>query len=278
MKLSIITINYNDCSGLEKTIQSVLGQTRSDFQYIVIDGNSTDGSAQLLEKYKNVIDVGISEKDTGIYNAMNKGAKFAEGEYLLFLNSGDELFDNNVIENVYSELKDYDIISGCTIDYSDTESFLHVQPEHVSLYTFVGGSLSHPSSFIKRELFEKIGGYHEEYRIVSDWCFFIEAIILSKCTYRAIKNIIVRFNCFGISSAAGDVQDKERENYLNKYFGSRILDDYLPIEDEAVANTMYWISKQTGSFGVMLRFPFKVINRILKLRFRLGMRVYPIKQ
>ena len=91
MKLSIVTINYNDAIGLERTIQSVITQTFKDFEYIIIDGNSTDGSKEIIKKYSEKIQVAISEPDTGIYNAMNKGAALAKGEYLLFLNSGDNL-------------------------------------------------------------------------------------------------------------------------------------------------------------------------------------------
>jgi glycosyltransferase involved in cell wall biosynthesis len=277
-KLSIITINYNDRIGLEKTIQSVIGQSVSDFQYIIIDGASTDGSAQLLDKYADRIDFGISEKDSGIYNAMNKGARFADGDYLLFLNSGDELYDSDVIERVLPLLSGTDIICGSTLDYSEHESHLHIPPKNVSLFSFVGGSsLPHPSSFINRSLFEQIGGYHEEYRIVSDWCFFIEAIVLAHCSYATIPNIVTRFNCYGISSVSWKLRDEETSSYFTNKF-KRIQEDYLPLQDEALANVVFWISMHHGFRGTLLRFPFKVVNRILRLRFRLDKRIKPVKQ
>ena len=100
MKISIITVNYNDKDGLEKTIKSVLNQENTVFEYLVIDGNSADGSKDVIEKYKDKIDYWVSEPDSGIYNAMNKGILAATGDYLLFLNSGDWLYENDSIANV----------------------------------------------------------------------------------------------------------------------------------------------------------------------------------
>ncbi len=92
MKLSIITVNLNNKDGLQKTIDSVISQTFKDFEWIVIDGGSTDGSKELIEKYSDYISYWVSEPDKGIYNAMNKGIKVAKGDYLEFLNSGDIFF------------------------------------------------------------------------------------------------------------------------------------------------------------------------------------------
>ena len=93
-KLSIITINYNNLEGLKRTVESVINQTSKEFEYIVIDGGSNDGSGAYIESKSEHIDYWVSEPDKGIYNAMNKGIAKASGEYLLFLNSGDHLFSN----------------------------------------------------------------------------------------------------------------------------------------------------------------------------------------
>ena len=100
-QLSIITINYNNLAGLQKTFESVFNQTFQDFEYIVIDGGSTDGSKELIEQYHDKIDYWVSEPDSGIYNAMNKGIVRANGEYLQFLNSGDSLLGENILKNVF---------------------------------------------------------------------------------------------------------------------------------------------------------------------------------
>ena len=114
MKLSIITINYNNRDGLKRTLQSVENQNTRDFEHVIIDGASTDGSAEDIRKYAenkpNVI--WVSEPDSGIYNAMNKGAKLASGEYLLFLNSGDDLYSSHVVQDFNKEKITADIVEG----------------------------------------------------------------------------------------------------------------------------------------------------------------------
>ena len=99
-KISIITINYNDKIGLSKTINSVLNQSWQKFEFIVIDGGSNDGGLEVIEQHKDKIDYWVSEPDKGVYNAMNKGIKVAKGEYLIFMNSGDTFYDDNVLEKI----------------------------------------------------------------------------------------------------------------------------------------------------------------------------------
>lgn len=272
MKLSIITINYNDATGLEKTIQSVINQTYNNFQYIIIDGDSSDGSKNILHKYSHNIDIIISEPDNGIYNAMNKGASHANGEYLLFLNSGDELFNLEVLENIFKNQFHEQIVSGQLYCYSEKEAHLQTPPTNLSLYSFVGASLPHPSSLIKNELFKKIGGYHEEYRIISDWCFFVEATIKYNCTYKTLPMIIARFNQYGISTTSGNKEKEAEKIFLSEHF-RRIIEDYLPIEDEALTNCSYWIASQKGILKFILMLPFKILNRLLKLRNKLKKRI-----
>ena len=100
IQFSVITINFNNASGLEKTIQSVINQTYKNFEYIIIDGDSTDSSKDKIKKYSSSITHFVSEKDYGIYDAQNKGIKIAKGNYLIFLNSGDCFSDSTVLERV----------------------------------------------------------------------------------------------------------------------------------------------------------------------------------
>ena len=116
MKLSIVTINYNNLAGLRKTMESVFSQTCKDFEYIVIDGSSTDGSAEYVRTQADKLTYWVSEPDTGIYNAMNKGVRAATGEYVLMLNSADSLVDEYVIERIIPELDGTDIVQGNTSD------------------------------------------------------------------------------------------------------------------------------------------------------------------
>lgn len=275
-RLSIITINYNDAQGLEKTIQSVITQSYRDFEYIVIDGNSSDSSKDVLDKYKAHLNVAISEPDTGIYNAMNKGASHANGEYLLFLNSGDYLAANNVLECLFSQHPKSDIVSSRDIVFTAEHSTLKIPPKNVSLFTFVGGSLPHPSTLIKRKLFEDIGGYSEKYRIISDWCFFVEALLRHNATYSTTDITLAMFNGYGISSTKGATEEGAKIAYLQSAFG-RIMQDYLPIHDEAISNVAFWASNQKGIKKTLITFPFKVINRLLRLRNILSRRMGVIK-
>ena len=200
MRLSIITINYNNHDGLKKTIDSVIPQTFKDFEWIVIDGGSNDGSKELIEQYADHISYWVSEPDKGIYNAMNKGIKAANGEYLLFLNSGDGLCDEAVINDFHSINATEDIISG-NIIVDDSIYDVRFSPDEQEIeYQFMCNStVLHPSSFIKKELFEKYGYYDESLKIVSDWKFFFICLIQQSCTYRKWERCIANFNTDGIS-------------------------------------------------------------------------------
>ena len=271
MKLSIITINFNDVSGLEKTIQSVINQTYKDFEYIVIDGASTDGSVEVIKKYSDKLTHWVSEPDTGIYNAMNKGTSMASGEYCLFLNSGDFLAADDVLEKVFCYNFSEDIVSCGLILFNDKEEWLQLPPKNISLYTFVNGSLPHPSTFIKKILLNELGGYNETFRIVSDWCFFLDAFIMKQCSYKTYDFVLSKFNCFGVSSTSGKKRDEEMKRYLSMKF-PYVMDDYIPYEDEAIYNVLQW-TQSHSTLKSFIVFPFKVLNRILKLRNRLSRRV-----
>src|SRR5574344_525947 len=134
MKLSIITINNNDAAGLEKTIKSIINQTFTDYEYIIIDGGSTDESVEVIKKYTEHIDYWVSEPDKGIYNAMNKGINQTEGEYLNFLNSGDTYYDNNVLNKIKDWLN-YDIVAGqCIIDNRKEYGFINHEITMLDLF------------------------------------------------------------------------------------------------------------------------------------------------
>lgn len=114
MKLSIITINYNNRDGLQHTIESVINQTSHEFEYIIIDGGSTDGSVDIIKQYTNQIDYWVSEPDRGIYHAMNKGIDIAKGEYCIFMNSGDLFHNTSSIKDSINHLDGTDIVNGNT--------------------------------------------------------------------------------------------------------------------------------------------------------------------
>ena len=153
MNLSIITVNLNNCEGLHKTIKSVASQSFPDFEYIVIDGNSNDGSVELIKENTQCITKWVSESDTGIYQAMNKGIRIANGEYLLFLNSGDFLVDDQVLEKVFSVKRSVDILCGkCNISNEGVVVHTTNPPQNITFGTLYLTGLSHQSTFIKNKL------------------------------------------------------------------------------------------------------------------------------
>ncbi|MFV0419942.1 MAG: glycosyltransferase family 2 protein [Dysgonomonas sp.] len=239
MKLSIITINYNNAQGLEKTIKSVVSQNLRDFEYIVIDGNSTDGSKDIIKTYEDRIHYWISESDSGIYNAMNKGIRQANGEYLLFLNSGDFLNDEDSLRTVLFELNtgmDIVFFDMVLVDAECNKSFIKKYPDFVDLKHMILDAIPHQASFIKRKTLIDYGGYNENTNIISDWIFFLDAIIFGNASYKHINQVFSSFNLDGISSKAENVPGfiEERYEYIKNHHVAfyQILDEWRSQENE----------------------------------------------
>ena len=217
-KLSIITINRNNAAGLRKTIESVVSQTYTDFEYIIIDGASTDESIEVIKEYADRITYWVSEPDKGIYNAMNKGILKASGVYLLFLNSGDWLVNNKVIENFCKKHFNYDIVAGNSFIIKDKITVRNfIAPEKISYDFFVLDSLMHQSTFQKRELLLSNGMYNEEYLIVSDWEFYLKILIVHNCTFFHYDEYISYYDFEGIShnEEFKQLQNKERQKVFD---------------------------------------------------------------
>jgi glycosyltransferase involved in cell wall biosynthesis len=239
--ISIITVNLNDLEGLKRTMISVFEQTFKEFEYIVIDGGSTDGSKEYIETHSDKIDTWVSEKDSGIYNAMNKGIKVATGEYLLFLNSGDWLYDNSVLDKVAGKLLGCDVLYGNMVKvFPDGKQHLDkgVNGNEITFKTFAEGTLNHSSSLIKRDLFTKYGFYDENLKIVSDWKFFLITLGLNKSEVRYLNSTISCFDMTGISNANIELRNSERRQVLRKEIPFPIYADYLKlIEHEKTLNS-----------------------------------------
>ena len=221
MKFSIITINFNHKIGLQKTFDSVFSQTSMDFEYLVIDGQSTDGSKELIEDNVEKISYWISEADSGVYHAMNKGIRKATGEYLLFLNSGDHFINETILETMSTELDETDIVYGdIFLIESDTKSWTGHYPSRVSFQHFVEGSLPHPASFIKRTIFDRVGLYDESLKIVADWKFFLDAICRFNVSYKHIDTTISVFYLNGLSSLEKNqalLQQEKQSVFMKDY-------------------------------------------------------------
>ena len=213
MRFSIITINLNNKIGLQHTIDSVICQTYKDYEWIMIDGGSTDGSAELIEQNKHLFSWRCSEKDKGIYNAMNKGIKKAKGEYLLFLNSADCLYDENVLTKISEEHLTADIIAGLA-EAMDTHKLLHHYDNNPLMQVYYA-TFDHQATFIKRELLLN-RPYDEDLRIASDWKFWLQAILYDRATVEYSDVIVVKQDPGGISSNNIELGNKERKMVLSQ--------------------------------------------------------------
>ncbi len=214
LKLSIITINYNNKVGLEKTISSILSQTYKDFEWIVIDGGSTDGSKELIENNQTNISYWCSEPDNGIYHAMNKGIVKAKGEYLQFLNSGDVFYSDTVLDSVVPYLNNGDIYM-TNMCHSRKLNTPIVKPESLIstnlLNTLIFKGIMHPASYTRKQCFERMGLFNEDLRIISDWWFFFKAIVLYNVPIEYIPVVSVIFDETGISSTHPDITESDKE-------------------------------------------------------------------
>lgn len=229
MKYSIITVNYNNKEGLRKTIESVIHQTYRDFEYIVIDGGSTDGSAEVLKEYDKNIDYWVSEPDKGIYNAMNKGITQAHGEYLNFMNSGDCFYTPDILEKVSLYHTDADFIVGKDYHYNKEAQIGHasIQPPRTTMIHFFISTLDHQSSFIKRVLFTDL--YREDFRLVSDWIFFTEKVVSEGKRIQFIPDIVCLREEGGISEQQHERNRTEIETFLHEYLPKGVYDDYATL-------------------------------------------------
>lgn len=227
MKLSIITVCYNDKAGLARTLESVSNQICKDFQYIVIDGASEDGSCELLKQYDEIIDYKVSEKDNGIYNAMNKGIAQARGEYCLFLNAGDSLYSHDTIESVLPLLGDADFISGDTLcTFSDGHTSVWKAVSQPTTYLMAIYSLSHQATFIHTSLLKQ-RPYREDLRIVSDWEQMFFELIIKDRSYKKIEKFICKFAQGGVSSSQKEKREEERQKVLDEHFSKRMQHDIV---------------------------------------------------
>lgn len=235
MKLSIITINRNNAPGLEKTMQSVLSQTRRDFEYVVVDGASTDDSITVIRRLAPAFGdrlKWISEPDKGIYNAMNKGIGMATGEYIQVLNSGDSLVSPDVVEKMYVALEKENfpsILYGNMLkDFPD--GHVHRDKgfagEDITLLGMYIGTLNHSPAYIRRSLFDKYGPYDESLKIDSDWKWYLQAIVFGeeKPVYADID--VTLFDMTGISETNTALTKAEREQVLRELVPPTVLADY----------------------------------------------------
>jgi glycosyltransferase involved in cell wall biosynthesis len=214
---SIVTINFNNAAGLKKTIDSVVCQSFQNFEYIIIDGASSDYSIDVIKEYKEKISSYISEPDQGVYDAMNKGWKKSTGNYILFLNSGDVFADNEVLGNV-SKLIDLsaDIIYGCHLWGSKEGERWNPKKDFKLREILNHTPISHQATFIKKSQLEKVGGFKSNYKIIADWGVLIDSMSVGVSLQKISLDVCIADEA-GVSNVSEEVVMRERNLYLIRH-------------------------------------------------------------
>ena len=230
-KLSIITICFNE-KYIEDTCRSVVGQTWKNFEWIVVDGGSTDGALEVLERYREHMRVCISEKDDGRYHAMNKGIEHARGEYLLFLHGGDYLAHDRVLEYIFAYkpiarlAQHMDLRLGSDILYGEILAretgmmpwpIWAIGPQQFSIKYFVDHSLPHQATFIRRDLFEKFGLYDTTYQFAGDYEWFMRVLLQHGASSAYVPMPVSVYNFEGASSS-GVESDKPHVREIRRAY------------------------------------------------------------
>ncbi|TKC13023.1 glycosyltransferase [Pedobacter polaris] len=219
-KLSVITIVYNNAKDIERTMLSVLNQTYTNIEYIIIDGASNDGTVAIIDKYKDRLAIFVSEQDRGIYDAMNKGLALATGDYVLFMNSGDEIYATETVTDVFASAPSGDIYYGETEMYDENWKSLgqrrHRAPEHFDWHSFkFGMNVSHQAIYIKRSLTEP---FDLRYKYSSDIDWIIKA---AKNSSNVVNThmYVAKYLVGGMSKKKHLASLTERFKILSHYYG-----------------------------------------------------------
>lgn len=224
VKITVITVNFNNLNGLKRTIPSVFSQTYNQYEYIIVDGGSTDGSKEYIEQYSPLIDEWVSEPDKGVYNAMNKAIKMAHGEFCIFMNSGDHFYSPTVLDEVLPSLNDADICTGYTLRIGDKQVDIWAPPAELDMHFMMYDSLSHQATFTRTSILKE-RPFSEEYKIVSDWESFFEAWYQQKCKYQMLDSTIAVYYWDGLSGNF-DLWIKERKLVIEDILGKEAPSDY----------------------------------------------------
>jgi glycosyltransferase involved in cell wall biosynthesis len=267
VKISIVTINYNNAEWLQQTFDSVRSQTLKGIDYVVIDGGSTDGSKEVIEKNQDILSYWCSEKDKGIYDAQNKGILKSKGTYLVFLNAGDVFAENDLLEralNFIEQEPNYPFIYANTILKNKDNSLYHiVQPALLDMFFFYTKTLNHQSCFIKRELFDQFGLYDISYRICADFDFILKVFIGDSRQFRHFNRFAVIYenNGFSADPKNYDIVVGERTKIINKHFTKQQIADC--IKRERSMNS--WQTNMKKSLYAN-KFTYGIIKAYVKVR------------
>lgn len=239
MKLSIVTINYNNKTGLEETIQSVIAQDDHDFEWLIIDGDSDDGSKDILKQYQAYFDYCVSEADYGVYDAMNKGIRVAKSDYILFLNSGDFFCTTKAISliNIHQNTTDFIICDYMKKTKSGNISISQNKKEPKSF--LINGMYCHQSVLHKRSLFDTLGLYDNSYKIAADYAFYLKGFFEMQASYSFIKTPLVMYDdSCGISdynTSTENIYIEERKRAQKEIFVPELVEAFVDAQKQIKA-------------------------------------------
>ncbi len=244
VSLSIITVCLNDKSGFDRTAKSIIQQTHHDFEWLVVDGNSTDGTADLFEQYSGRIDHLISEPDDGIYDAMNKGIALARGKYCLFLNSGDTLFDLKVVRRLCPHLVADLVIGQMEVFHPVNTSKNGIRKfsnRKIGKRYLFDRTLPHQATCIKKSLFDEYGGYDTSFVIAADHDFFVR-LFNKKIKISFVPFCVSRYMLDGLSTQlkTSELFDDERNKIKKRHFsiGYRLWRESIRILESSLKTTV----------------------------------------
>lgn len=224
-KVSIITVCRNEVNSIEQTIKSVLEQDYSSIEYIVLDGLSTDGTINIINKYNNQIEIFVSEKDKGIYDAMNKAIDLSKGEILFFLNANDTFFNTHIVSSAISKMNS----TGSDLAYGDImttgnhkNSGQIIKFNKVNKWFLLQDTICHQAIFTKKELYIKYGKFDLHYRIAADYEWLLRVLIKNKAQTSYLNMIISNYSLDGVSNNPNIRNNilKEYRQISKKYFGT----------------------------------------------------------
>ncbi len=226
-KISVVTINLNNKGGLQCTMDSILSQGYDNLEYIVVDGNSSDGSLNIIEQHRGRIDKLIVEKDSGPYNAMNKALDFVTGDYVIFVNSGDRLVEG-ILNKVFGNYQGFDdlVFGDYYVSRAGVSLYVHKVSHNPGIVFFFKSNLNHQSTFIRTELHQKFR-YDESLRIAADFKLFFNLILRENCSVHHVGLPIAIFDLAGISSQSNHevLHQKERWLVLNSYLSPTAIEE-----------------------------------------------------
>ncbi len=228
-KITIITVCLNSEEVIEKTIQSVVSQNYKNIEYIIIDGNSSDGTLDIIKKYQSSISRLVSEKDSGIYNAMNKGLRLMSGDMVLFLNAGDFLYDNEVIKDVasvFAEKPKIQILYGNIVTDHDGKRRLR-KYNNIDRLFFACAMICHQVIFASRELFDEYGYFDERFTRNADYDWFLNIFFRKEVLTYYLDRTISVYDMRGLSSSQLKFLD-EMITSKKKYFSKLEMCFYYP--------------------------------------------------